>query len=212
MGLNNNTSSAACSPQRWIVTVLAVSLLAYIFLSFRSLQLRVDLPSHQTASQAIHTHTERQEQQVISETPNDGGSSVSSSIVHSPEVFTRNYAEMDQKFKVYIYPDGDPNTFFQTPRKLTGKYASEGQVEMVVHHSSQCALYESLYRINEMFRDIDGKFILCLYRPRVTKNPNGVNAIPELKPDRMIIPVLGVNQVKPSLMREGDMSTELELP
>lgn len=37
-----------------------------------------------------------------------------------------NYAEMEKKFKVYIYPDGDPNTFYQTPRKLTGKYASEG--------------------------------------------------------------------------------------
>ncbi|KAH7415436.1 hypothetical protein KP509_14G043500 [Ceratopteris richardii] len=33
---------------------------------------------------------------------------------------------MIKRFKVYIYPDGDPNTFFQTPRKLTGKYASEG--------------------------------------------------------------------------------------
>lgn len=33
---------------------------------------------------------------------------------------------MEKKFKVYIYRDGDPNTFYQTPRKLTGKYASEG--------------------------------------------------------------------------------------
>lgn len=45
---------------------------------------------------------------------------------HSPDVFRLNYAEMEKKFKVYIYPDGDPNTFYQTPRKLTGKYASEG--------------------------------------------------------------------------------------
>ncbi|KAL4306824.1 hypothetical protein AHAS_Ahas16G0216900 [Arachis hypogaea] len=30
------------------------------------------------------------------------------------------------KFKVCIYSDGDPKTFYQTPRKLTGKYASEG--------------------------------------------------------------------------------------
>ena len=49
-----------------------------------------------------------------------------SDIYHSPEVFRLNYAEMERKFKVYIYPDGDPNTFYQTPRKLTGKYASEG--------------------------------------------------------------------------------------
>ena len=33
-------------------------------------------------------------------------------IYHSPEVFRLNYAEMERKFKVYIYPDGDPNTFY----------------------------------------------------------------------------------------------------
>lgn len=33
---------------------------------------------------------------------------------------------MERRFKVYIYPDGDPNTFYQIPRELTGKYASEG--------------------------------------------------------------------------------------
>ncbi|RAL43923.1 hypothetical protein DM860_014059 [Cuscuta australis] len=49
-----------------------------------------------------------------------------SDVYHSPDVFRLNYAEMEKKFKVYIYPDGDPNTFYQTPRKLTGKYASEG--------------------------------------------------------------------------------------
>ena len=49
-----------------------------------------------------------------------------SDIYHSPEIFRLNYREMEKNFKVYIYPDGDPNTFYQTPRKLTGKYASEG--------------------------------------------------------------------------------------
>ncbi|KAM7529377.1 hypothetical protein LguiB_032787 [Lonicera macranthoides] len=49
-----------------------------------------------------------------------------SDIYHSPDIFRLNYAEMEKKFKVYIYTDGDPNTFYQTPRKLTGKYASEG--------------------------------------------------------------------------------------
>lgn len=33
---------------------------------------------------------------------------------------------MVANFKVYIYTDGDPKTYFQTPRKLTGKYSSEG--------------------------------------------------------------------------------------
>ncbi|KAA8546682.1 hypothetical protein F0562_003087 [Nyssa sinensis] len=47
-------------------------------------------------------------------------------VYHSPEIFRLNYAEMENNFKVYIYPDGDPNTYYQTPRKLTGKYASEG--------------------------------------------------------------------------------------
>ncbi|KAL7002973.1 hypothetical protein U1Q18_004133 [Sarracenia purpurea var. burkii] len=51
---------------------------------------------------------------------------VVSDVYHSPEVFFLNYAEMEKDFKVFIYPDGDPDTYFQTPRKLTGKYASEG--------------------------------------------------------------------------------------
>lgn len=56
----------------------------------------------------------------------DGGGGDLSDVYHLPEVFRLNYAEMERSFKVYIYPDGDPNTFYQTPRKLTGKYASEG--------------------------------------------------------------------------------------
>lgn len=47
-------------------------------------------------------------------------------VFHSPKVFRLNYEEMKTRFKVYIYSDGDPNTYYQTPRKLTGKYASEG--------------------------------------------------------------------------------------
>ncbi|KAJ8557504.1 hypothetical protein K7X08_003129 [Anisodus acutangulus] len=42
------------------------------------------------------------------------------------EVFRLNYEEMERKFKVYIYKDGDSKTFYRTPRKLTGKYSSEG--------------------------------------------------------------------------------------
>lgn len=37
-----------------------------------------------------------------------------------------NYAEMERRFRIYVYPDGDPGMYYQTPRKLTGKYASEG--------------------------------------------------------------------------------------
>lgn len=37
-----------------------------------------------------------------------------------------NYEDMEKNFKVYIYPDGDNSTFYHTPHKLAGKYASEG--------------------------------------------------------------------------------------
>ena len=47
-------------------------------------------------------------------------------VYHLPQIFGLNYVEMERKFKVYMFPDGDPNTFYQTPRKLTGKYTSEG--------------------------------------------------------------------------------------
>lgn len=47
-------------------------------------------------------------------------------VYRSVDVFRRNFREMERKFKVYVYPDGDPETFYQTPRKLTGKYSSEG--------------------------------------------------------------------------------------
>lgn len=43
---------------------------------------------------------------------------------------------MMRSFKVFVYPDGDPNTYFQTPRKLTGKYASEGYFFQNIQESS----------------------------------------------------------------------------
>ncbi|XP_078428881.1 exostosin family protein isoform X2 [Wolffia australiana] len=43
---------------------------------------------------------------------------------------------MVRSFKVYIYPDGDPNTYYQTPRKLTGKYSSEGYFFQNLRESS----------------------------------------------------------------------------
>jgi len=47
-------------------------------------------------------------------------------VYHSADLFRRDFKEMEAKLKVYMYPDGNPETYFQTPRKLTGKYASEG--------------------------------------------------------------------------------------
>ncbi|XWS39792.1 hypothetical protein CRYUN_Cryun18bG0084800 [Craigia yunnanensis] len=33
---------------------------------------------------------------------------------------------MERRFKIFVYPDGDPNTYYHTPRSLSGKYTSEG--------------------------------------------------------------------------------------
>ncbi|KAK7412174.1 hypothetical protein VNO78_03624 [Psophocarpus tetragonolobus] len=50
-----------------------------------------------------------------------------SSVFHSPEeAFRLDYETMEEELKVFVYPDGDPDTYFHTARKLTGKYASEG--------------------------------------------------------------------------------------
>ncbi|XP_057737709.1 probable glycosyltransferase At5g03795 isoform X2 [Arachis stenosperma] len=50
----------------------------------------------------------------------------SSRVFHSPEAFELDYEKMEKELKVFVYPDGDPETYFHTPRKLTGKYSSEG--------------------------------------------------------------------------------------
>jgi hypothetical protein len=62
----------------------------------------------------------------------------SASMYHSPEAFVAGYADMERSFKVYIYPDGDLETFYQTPRKLTGKYASEGYFLQNIRESRFC--------------------------------------------------------------------------
>uniref|UniRef100_A0A0E0CGZ0 Exostosin GT47 domain-containing protein n=1 Tax=Oryza meridionalis TaxID=40149 RepID=A0A0E0CGZ0_9ORYZ len=101
-------ASAAVAPlPRALLLLAALALFSLTFLSLRSLR-----PAAAPPSLAI------------------GGSRPSSfarpSVYHSAEAFAAGYAEMERSFKVYIYPDGDPKTFYQTPRKLTGKYASEG--------------------------------------------------------------------------------------
>ena len=65
---------------------------------------------------------QRGEEQV----PRRKASRVLEQVYHSADVFRRDFKEMEEKFKVYVYPDGDPETYYQTPRKLTGKYSSEG--------------------------------------------------------------------------------------
>ncbi|KAL5714344.1 hypothetical protein ACHQM5_016322 [Ranunculus cassubicifolius] len=96
--------------KKFLISLSAFTFLTFTYLSFKSFNFPLqDLPSI--------SH------QVVSD-PDLGG--VLSDLYHSPEIFKLNYAEMEKNFKVFIYPDGDPNTFYQTPRKITGKYASEG--------------------------------------------------------------------------------------
>ncbi|URE41729.1 Exostosin family [Musa troglodytarum] len=103
----------ACSIRRSLLAVAVLALICFALLSLRSLR---SPPQFSSPKMAVA--------EVTRDVASPGLSS--SSIYHSPEVFFKSYAEMEGKFKVFIYPDGDPNTYFQTPRKLTGKYASEG--------------------------------------------------------------------------------------
>ncbi|RYR14646.1 hypothetical protein Ahy_B04g071303 [Arachis hypogaea] len=51
---------------------------------------------------------------------------LSSRVFHSSEAFKLDYEKMEKELRVFVYPDGDPETYFHTPRKVTGKYSSEG--------------------------------------------------------------------------------------
>ncbi|GKV02305.1 hypothetical protein SLEP1_g14759 [Rubroshorea leprosula] len=42
------------------------------------------------------------------------------------EEFKKRYEEMESSFRVFVYPEGDPKTYYQTPGVLSGPYASEG--------------------------------------------------------------------------------------
>jgi hypothetical protein len=99
--------AALSSPLPRVLLILAaLALFSLSFLSLRSLRPAAAPSLAADTSRAFSPH--------------------SASVYHSPEAFAVGYAEMERSFKVFIYPDGDPNTFYQTPRKLTGKYASEG--------------------------------------------------------------------------------------
>ncbi|XP_057763242.1 probable glycosyltransferase At5g03795 isoform X2 [Arachis stenosperma] len=98
-----------------LLTLAILTLLSFTFLSLK----------YSTASPQISV-AKLVDPEVKERNDEEEGGEELSDIYHSPRVFKLNYAEMMEKFKVYIYPDGDPKTFYQTPRKLTGKYASEG--------------------------------------------------------------------------------------
>ncbi|KAJ9705634.1 hypothetical protein PVL29_003619 [Vitis rotundifolia] len=112
-----------CSLQRSLLALALLTLLAFTYVSFTFLRpSSTDLSPNPPKVAVIGDLVESSE---IYQSP---GKNVDefSEIYHLPDLFRLNYAEMEKKFKVFVYPDGDPNTYYQTPRKLTGKYASEG--------------------------------------------------------------------------------------
>ena len=115
-GKNPPLFPSSCSLQLSILSLAALTLISFTFLSLRSLKSQPSTPLNPSVS--------------LSSLPS------SSSIYHSPEIFQANYERMVRDFKVYIYPDGDPKTFYQTPRKLTGKYSSEGYFFQNIRESS----------------------------------------------------------------------------
>ncbi|KAI3895844.1 hypothetical protein MKW98_025635 [Papaver atlanticum] len=108
----SSISSQFSSIQRSLLTLSSITLILLTYISFKSLHFPL--------------HYSFEFNQINPKVVADKDLGDFSDIYHSHEVFRLNYAEMEKNFKVFIYPDGDPNTFYQTPRKLTGKYASEG--------------------------------------------------------------------------------------
>ncbi|GLU13346.1 hypothetical protein SLE2022_299840 [Rubroshorea leprosula] len=108
-----------------LLLVLAIlTLISLTFFSFKSFRPLVQISTPATPVTIVEKQivNKAEVREPVAQVADD----LFTDVYHSPEVFRLNYAEMERKFKVYIYPDGDPNTFYQTPRKLTGKYASEG--------------------------------------------------------------------------------------
>ncbi|KAK9112907.1 hypothetical protein Scep_020426 [Stephania cephalantha] len=105
--------TSQCSLHRSLLTLSALTLITFTYLSLKSLS----FPPKSHLSTPPTTTTTSQVGKISADP---------SGAFHDPDVFRLNYAAMERDFKVFVYPDGDPNTFFQTPRKLTGKYASEG--------------------------------------------------------------------------------------
>ncbi|KAL5822058.1 hypothetical protein ACOSQ3_023940 [Xanthoceras sorbifolium] len=110
----SSSSSSLCSLQGTLLSLAILTLISFTYLSLKSLH---STPSFSPQSNSSIPIFFRQ---------HDSDPDLDSDIYHSPSVFSLNYKEMETNFKIFIYPDGDPKTFYQTPRKLTGKYASEG--------------------------------------------------------------------------------------
>ncbi|KAL4369056.1 hypothetical protein GQ457_05G008200 [Hibiscus cannabinus] len=124
-----------------ILTFSILTLISFSYFSFKSIRPPLPLSpstpqltllpttsSSPDATVPSHAHiVDNEKENNVDEGGGEGdGGDLFTDVYHSPKLFKFNFEEMERKFKIYIYPDGDPKTFYQTPRKLTGKYASEG--------------------------------------------------------------------------------------
>ncbi|KAJ8451900.1 hypothetical protein Cgig2_007383 [Carnegiea gigantea] len=92
-------SSSTMLTLRWsLLTLALVALICFTFLSLKSLQF--------TSPSFSFSHP------TLKVADDDG--ELLSEVYHTPEIFRLTYAEMERRFKAYIYPDGDPNNFYQT--------------------------------------------------------------------------------------------------
>uniref|UniRef100_A0A6M2EXE1 Exostosin GT47 domain-containing protein n=1 Tax=Populus davidiana TaxID=266767 RepID=A0A6M2EXE1_9ROSI len=113
-----------CSLKGSLRTLAILTLVSFTYLSFNSLHSSYfSSSSFSIAASSVSLAPVIKKTTILVEDYDDDEIS---DLYHSPRVFKLNYEEMERNFKIFIYPDGDPNTFYQTPRKLTGKYASEG--------------------------------------------------------------------------------------
>ncbi|KAM4128074.1 hypothetical protein ACJW30_02G138500 [Castanea mollissima] len=123
--------------QSSVLTLATLTLLSFTYFSYNSNSLHSPPTTRTTTTtstsqlylsklEVVEVEVEKQKQKQKEREREKDDDDVSGDVFHLPQIFGLNYAEMERRFKVYIYPDGDPNTFYQTPRKLTGKYASEG--------------------------------------------------------------------------------------
>jgi len=112
-----------CSLKGSLRTLAILTLVSFTYLSFNSLHSSYFSSSSSISASSVSLAPATKKTTILVKDYDDDEIS---DLYHSPRVFKLNYEEMERNFKIFIYPDGDPNTFYQTPRKLTGKYASEG--------------------------------------------------------------------------------------
>ncbi|KAG7968121.1 hypothetical protein I3843_08G136600 [Carya illinoinensis] len=117
------SSLPLCTVQGSLLTLAILTLFSFTYFSFNSLRSPLSATSSSSSTTLISVAKMVPGGHMVERHDRQGERL---SVYHSPDVFRFNYAEMERIFKVYIYPDGNPDTFYQTPRKLTGKYASEG--------------------------------------------------------------------------------------